>query len=104
MKFLNITSLGLCLSQLLSFKSHNFKSGFIHTPESIREAQKTLFLIAQKELKDDLDGTRKRFAKYNPVIDGEGLIRDNGRLKKIAVPEELKYPILLPYCTIIFNT
>ena len=77
------------------FISRSLRSESIHTPESIEEAKKLLFLVAQRELKNDLEGTRKRFAKYNPVSDGEGLIRASGRLKKIDVPKELKCPILL---------
>ena len=68
----------------------------LHTPESLRAAEKSLFFICQKDLRLDPNQTKKRFLKYNPVFDDEGLIRAKGRLEKTSLCEEMKYPILLP--------
>ena len=34
--------------------------------------------------------------KFNPVVDAKSLIRSGGRLTHLNIPEETKYPILLP--------
>ena len=40
--------------------------------------------------------TKKRFRKLDPIKDSKGLIRATGRLSQVNLPEEVKYPILLP--------
>ena len=79
-----------------AFNSVSFSTPLLHTPESLRAAEKTLFLICQKDLRLDLDKTKRRFLKYNPVFDDEGLIRAKGRLEKTSLCEDKKHPILLP--------
>ena len=39
--------------------------------------------------------TKKRFRKLDPIKDSKGLIRANGRLSQVDLPEEVKHPILL---------
>ena len=83
-----------CMKQI--FDSRSFLKKIEYNPEYIRRAQLTLFLISQKELREDLNGTKRRFIRYNPSIDKDGLIRGKGRLEKIDLPYQIKYPVILP--------
>ena len=73
----------------------SFKIPLHHTPEDLKIAEKTLFLIIQKSLRVDLIETKRRFLKLDPVFDDEGIIRAKGRLEKSNLPNEKKHPILL---------
>ena len=68
----------------------------VNTPNDIANAEKTLFYICQEELRNNLDNTKKRFIKFHPVCDNDGVIRAKGRLENVDVAEEVKHPILLP--------
>ena len=78
-----------------AFKVKSFNIPVVHTPEDLIVAEKTLFSICQKKMKTDINETKKRFLKYNPVVDDTGIIRAKGRLGMTSLPEEAKYPILL---------
>ena len=79
------------------FKLHTFsREQLSHTPESIQTAEMVLYQMCQKHLKINMDETRKRFVKLNPTFDENGVIRGKGRLEKTNLPENIKYPIILP--------
>ena len=68
----------------------------MHSKKHLEAAERSLFFVCQKNLRVDLEHTKKRFLKFNPVFDFEGLIRCKGRLVNTNLDEEKKYPILLP--------
>ena len=72
--------------QQRNFADENLKS----TPKTLSEAQEALFFICQKPLREDEDMTKKRFRKLDPIKDSNGLIRANGRLSQVDLPEEVK--------------
>ena len=78
------------------FSSKNIKLELVHTPQTIKTAEITIYYICQAELRKDMTKTKQRFRKYNPVVDGNGLIRSKGRLVETELSDEVKYPILLP--------
>ena len=78
--------------QQRNFADENLKS----TPKTLSEAQEAIFFICQKPLREDKDMTKKRFRKFDPIKDSKGLIRANGRLSQVDLPEEVEHPILLP--------
>ena len=64
----------------------------MNMPNDVADAEKTLILISQEELHNNLDITKKRFLKFDPVIDNDGIIRAKGRLENVDVADEIKHP------------
>ena len=62
----------------------------------MKEAGAVIFFLCQPDLRSKLNKTKKRFAKFDPVLDDKGIIRANGRLHRTDLPEENKQPIFLP--------
>ena len=58
-------------------------------PKTLSEAQEALFFICQKPLSKDKDMTKKRFRELGPMKDSKGLIRANGRLSQVDLPEKV---------------
>ena len=77
-------------------ESKSFDVPLHFDPTTLRNAEKVLFHICQKDLREDLMETRKRFVKLDPVFDEDEVIRANGRLGKTTLPEESKHPVILP--------
>ena len=78
------------------FESRTFKRQLSHTPENIRNAEMSIYFMCQKDLRIDMNKTKIKFIKYNPTFDENRIIRGKGRLENTNLPEEIKYPIILP--------
>ena len=84
--------------QQRNFTDENLK----RTPKTLSEAQEALSFICEKPLKEDEDQeniskmTTEIFQKLDPIKDSKGLIKANGRLSQVDLPEEVNHPILLP--------
>ena len=52
--------------------------------------------FCQEDLRSNFEDTKRRFVKYKPVYDENGLIRVYGRLAEIEIDDQLKHPIILP--------
>ena len=78
------------------FSTKDLKHELSHTPTTLRNAERTIFYICQTELRSDLSKTKRRFCKYNPMVDGTGLIKSKGRLVETDLDDKVKYPVLLP--------
>ena len=78
------------------FKQRSSKGNLVYTPDDLNSAELALFFVCQEIFRNNINHTRQRFIKYEPVYDDQGLVRTKGRLEKVDLPEEVKHPILLP--------
>ena len=71
----------------------------------VKDVQKRHFAVEIEAIKEPgVDAAHRKFnrsstsqVKYlNPVVDGNGLLRIGGRLRKSALEDDAKYPIVLP--------
>ncbi|XP_071952624.1 uncharacterized protein [Antedon mediterranea] len=63
------------------------------TADELQRAEFSLFYVSQRTANDRLDAWSTR--KLNPKVDESGMIRVEGRLNKLHIPEQQKRPILL---------
>ena len=91
---MNIVQAVSHMQQIFSLK--NIQLELVHTPQTIKTAEITIYYICQAELRKDMTKTKQRFRKYNPVVDKNGLIRGKGRLVEATLSDEVKYSNLLP--------
>ena len=74
----------------------------------VRDAQSCSYIdILSASSKCDNLPVKHSLSNYRPMIDSEGVIRVDGRLKNVNLPFRIKHPVMLPYnhpiCKIIAN-
>ena len=81
---------------IAAFRSKSFNVDLLSSPQGLKDAEAVIFFLCQRDLRNDMNNTKRRFPKFDPVLDDKGIIRANGRLHKTDLPEENKHPIILP--------
>lgn len=102
-RFSSYTRLTRTIVYCLQMLPLNRNRGAFSVEETIKVEQRILRLIQKTQFSDEITrisnservkGTK--LATLNPMIDGSGLLRVDGRLQNANIPISQKHPILLP--------